>query len=949
MTTTGVRPGSDLGAGAAEVRRAALAAWDAGLQPHPAKPDGTKMPLAVKMVDEQGQPVLDEKGRPRWGWAHLQYQQHTREDVEVLFSPPRLGVGIFTGRISGNVVLFEFDDALTYRRFLGSADALGLGDLVQRIEAGYVEDTPSGGVHWLVRVPRVTRNTKLASRPKLPDELLDADDKSTKTLIETREDGGWAVLAPSFGAVHDTGRPYVLRAGSFETIADLTAAEHEQLWALAQTFDELPEDDRFQAAKRVGRPSSDRTGDRPGDRFEREADWLSDILTGWSVVSTNADNLLIRRPGKRKGWSATISNRGGGVLYVFTSSAAPLEPGACYSKFGAYAALEHGGDFKAATKALAERYGMGAKKRRQHDAEMPPAPPDDLSGAGPETESKPPKSLPRTDLGNAERLVKRHGHEIRYSHQWGAWLVWEGRRWAKDETGEMSRRAKETVRHIYVEASETDDNDERAMLASWAKNSESVTRIDAMLKAARSEPGMPMLTSDMDVDPFLLNVLNGTVDLRTGQLRPHDPQDNITKLAPVEYDPSAECPIFLAFLEDVQPSLTVREFLQRIAGYGATGDTTEQCLFFLHGGGANGKSTWLMVMQDLLGDYAREAAPELLTIRGGDRHPTELADLFGARFVTSSEVDEGKRLAEALVKKMTGGESMKARPLYRDFFEWNPTHKLFLAANHRPVIRGNDHGIWRRIHLIPFEVTIPPDRRDPKLGAKLAKERPGILRWLIEGCLAWQRDGLRVPDAVHAATERYRVDQDVLAGFLGDHCVIDGQATVQTTPLFKAYVTWAEESGEKPMTMQAFGRRLTERGFVGDREKTGQRARIWRGLRFSQPGEAPSPAEIVSRPVPATSGRMFEEVNSSSPLKGTFQTNRPEPDDTGRKVIEGSETAAPRAWRCPKCTGFERTVYEDGSWKCDGCGAKSPTCEYCRRAPALDGARGCSACEGRGT
>jgi len=582
-------------------------------------------------------------------------------------------------------------------------------------------------------------------------------------------------------------------------------------------------------------PATNDTGERPGDRFEREADWLRDLLPGWVPVGVHGDNLMIRRPGSTNPYGATISKRGQGVLYVFTNNAAPLEADTCYSKFGAYTTREHGGDFKAAAKAIAERYGTHTR-RNGHAKDGVPTNRD-----GSDHQAPHPTRRPLTETGNAERLVDRHGADIRFSYPWGQWLNWDGKRYQRDLTGAIMARAKEAVRSIYGEAQAAENDAERAALAAWAKRSETAGARSAMVKLAESEKGVPILPEDMDADPFLFNVLNGTIDLRTGRLRPHDRADNITKLAPVLFDPKAECPTFLAFIEHVLPDPDVRAFLQRMTGYAMTGDTSEQCLCFMCGGGANGKSTFIGVIQYMLGDYARQAAPELLVSRGGDRHPTELADLFGARLVTSIEVDEGKRLAETLVKQMTGGDKMKARFMRQDFFEWVPTHKLFLAANHRPEIRGTDYAIWRRIHLVPFTVTIPEDERDPKLGEKLRAELPGILNWAIAGCLAWQRNGLGVPQAVKDATEEYRQEQDVLADFLDEHCVIDPQAYAVAGPLHKLYTTWCENGVAKALNQQAFGRRLTERGFKADKPRIGgKQTRIWRGLRIANATDDPS-------------------------------------------------------------------------------------------------------------
>src|SRR5215213_4388400 len=373
----------------------------------------------------------------------------------------------------------------------------------------------------------------------------------------------------------------------------------------------------------------------------------------------------------------------------------------------------------------------------------------------------------RTDYGNAERFVDEHGGSVCWCGPWRKFLVYDGRHWVRADTGEDERLLKSTVRGIYAEASEAEDSQERKAIADHAKRSESAKRINDALRLARSEPGIPILPHELDADPWLLNVLNGTVDLRTRELRPHDRRDLITKLAPVEYDPDAKAPNFEAFLARILPSEALRRFVQRAIGYAATGVVSEEVLVILYGVGANGKSTLVNILMEALGDYAMQAAPELLLAKRGS-HPTELADLFGARFVASVEVDEGRRLAEGLVKQLTGRDPIKARRMREDFWEFEPTHTVFLATNHRPEVRGTDHAIWRRIRLVPFEETIPKDEQDKKLAEKLRGEMPGILAWIVQGCLAYQQDGLGEPDKVRAATLDYRSEMDVLAGFIED-------------------------------------------------------------------------------------------------------------------------------------------------------------------------------------
>lgn len=434
------------------------------------------------------------------------------------------------------------------------------------------------------------------------------------------------------------------------------------------------------------------------------------------------------------------------------------------------------------------------------------------------------RGLRLTDWGNAERLVALHGQDLRYCYPWNRWLVWDGRRWATDEVGAVEQRAKDVVRSIYQEAAAARDKKQREALAHHAVASESEVRRKALVASARNEPGIPVLPEHLDQAPWLFNVLNGTLDLQAGELMPHRRADLITKLAPVEYDPQAQCPTWWAFLEKIMNGDgTMMEFLQKAMGYALTGDTREQCLFFLFGLGANGKTTFLETLQTLWGDYAKRTSTETFLVKKGNSIPNDVAALRGSRLVAAVEVESGRRLAEVLLKEMTGGDTMTARFLRAEFFEFKPEFKIFLAANHKPIIRGTDNGIWRRIHLIPFTVQIPKDQQDKELPAKLRAELAGILNWAVEGCLQWQHEGLTPPPEVRMATNTYREEMDPLGGFIGECCVVTPSAEAMAKDLYKAYTAWAEESGEKrPMSQKEFGGRLKERGLMNSQETRGQ-------------------------------------------------------------------------------------------------------------------------------
>jgi putative DNA primase/helicase len=460
-----------------------------------------------------------------------------------------------------------------------------------------------------------------------------------------------------------------------------------------------------------------------------------------------------------------------------------------------------------------------------------------------------------TDLGNAERLVHHFGADLRYCHPWGKWLYWDGKRWRIDNSGRVYRLAKQVVRMIYQEAIEAANDEKRKQLAKHGVKSEGKYAIKAMVELAQSEPGIPVQPAELDAGPWLLNVLNGTLELRTGILREHRREDLLTKMAPVEYDPGAACPTWRSFLStimaepDGRPKRRLIAFLRRAVGYALTGSTEEQVLLMGYGTGSNGKSTCLETVRAMLGDYAQQADFSTFLFREHDRVANDIARLQGVRFISAVEVEGGRRLAEVLVKQLTGGDTITARFLFKEFFEFTPTLKVFLAVNHEPAIRGTDWAIWRRIRLIPFTVTIPDDRQDKQLPAKLKKELSGILAWAVRGCLAWQRKGLGQPEEVRKATADYRDEMDILGGFLAERCRLGGRAVTGASELYKAYVEWCGQGGEEPVKQTTFGTRLAERGIQRRRNKsTGTRE--YMGIRLAPVTEQSEESEQFLRKMP---------------------------------------------------------------------------------------------------
>lgn len=468
----------------------------------------------------------------------------------------------------------------------------------------------------------------------------------------------------------------------------------------------------------------------------------------------------------------------------------------------------------------------------------------------PATEAEPPKVM-LSDSGNSWQFRADHLDGVRFVDDWKTWLVYDGARWQADRTRQIDALAKRTATRLFVEASAEFHAAARMLQESADEHSESrakraATAADAhlahakklhdarvmqrMLGLARSEPGIGLTPGAFDACHWLLNTPSGTLDLRTAELRSHRREDYITRLCPTPYDPCAACPNWERFLDLVfAGDREVVGFVQRLFGYALTGDTSEQVLAVFWGGGANGKSTLLEVAMEVLGaEYSMKAPQALLMARDHEAHPTERADLFGKRLVVAVETDQGRRLSESLVKELTGGDTIRARRMRENFFQFTPTHKLILCTNYRPEIRGTDSGIWRRIRLLAFPVrfwnpaTKPaageerPDhlRADPGMKEKLLAERAGILAWMVRGCVAWRESGLGSPPAVVDATAEYRGEEDVLGQFLSECCERLPTAKVKSASLYAAFKAWGQSAGlDHIMGVRSFGESITHAGF----------------------------------------------------------------------------------------------------------------------------------------
>jgi putative DNA primase/helicase len=437
----------------------------------------------------------------------------------------------------------------------------------------------------------------------------------------------------------------------------------------------------------------------------------------------------------------------------------------------------------------------------------------------------------QSDSGNARRLIDTSGEDFRYVHDLQSWFSWDGRRWKRDGDGEVHRAAKAAVAQMLIEAAAVKDDERRKKAISWALRSQDAHRLRGMVEVARTEREVSVMRDQFDTQPLLLNLQNGTLNLQTGELHSHLRDDRLTQLCPVTYAVDAKCPRWLQFLEETFPGQPeVIDFLQRSIGYTLTGSIAEQCFWLLIGTGKNGKSVFLSAIHRLLGDYAVSTSFNTFALQrnqGQAINPRDgLASLEGSRFVRASESDEGKPISEALLKALTGGEQVRTARMYAEDYAYDPTFKIWLSTNHEPSIRGTDEGIWRRIHRVNFDHVVPEEQRDPGLTDKLVGELPGILNWALDGLRKYQRDGLRVPDAVRRATAAYRTAQDTVTRFLEEETVTGANREVDAGVLYAAYKAWCQVSGERYATAKTFGAEVGKRF---DKRKSGSK-RLYVGV-----------------------------------------------------------------------------------------------------------------------
>ncbi|MWV57434.1 phage/plasmid primase, P4 family [Rathayibacter sp. VKM Ac-2754] len=444
-----------------------------------------------------------------------------------------------------------------------------------------------------------------------------------------------------------------------------------------------------------------------------------------------------------------------------------------------------------------------------------------------------------TELGNAERFVAENREDVRWLSETKRWAVWTGKVWENDDRESVVERAKQSIRGIRATAAALPDEAQKEALR-WAKQSESARVIRATLELARSTPGLTMLAREFDVDPMLLNCQNGTLNLSTGDLQPHRREHYCRKVLGVAYDPAAEAPEFAAFLARVQPDPEVRSFLQRAVGYSLTGRTDEQKLILAHGNGANGKSTLIELIRDLMAGYASSLPADSLAAKHSGAIPNDIARLDGARFVSVMEFENHAAINERLIKQLTGGDMLQARFMRGEFFDFRPQATIWISSNHRPVVKETDDGIWRRFLLVNFPVRIADEDIDRDLGRRLTEnELPGVLRWAVEGAVAWQEQGLNPPQSILDATEAYRAESDLFGAFVEEVCVLGSEESVAKDQLFDTWAEWCQRGRVQAGSKIAFGRKVRERVEefgLGETRVGKGKVHTWTGLSVGEGG-----------------------------------------------------------------------------------------------------------------
>jgi P4 family phage/plasmid primase-like protien len=780
---------------------AALAWHNAGVSTVPILPNGTKRPAVQWGVYQAKAPEL--------GQVDLWWRNGSE-----------YGLALICGSVSGNLEMLELEgrvtDGASMTRLMTVLDAQGQRELWDLLSGpdGYAEWSPSGGMHLLYRITDhpVPGNAKVAAGP---DNVVYA---------ETRGEGGYVIVAPTGGLCHPSGQAWIRTRGAYGVLPEITwsqrCALHEAIKLALDERPQLPAPSLSKASP-VGR--SDGAGLSPGDDFEAHSDWAQILEPhGWVLESQRGPERFWTRPGKnpRDGASATT---GGAAdrdrLYVFSTSTI-FDAEVPYTKFGAYALLNFGGNHSEAASALV-RFGYGS---RTLDPGLPyiesePGNPQQVEPASVYAPG-PVKSRPRFRLdeaGNAERLWDRTEGRFHYVAEQKSWYTWSGSVWKHDVDGSLTREVTAMTEAMFTEAELLDNTD----LAKWAKNSRSLNRINATKTLMQAQLGATISTNQLDQDRHLVNLDNGILDLATGELEPHDPSKLITRMFGTRFDPQAACPNFEKFMEDVLPDPQVRAYVQRCLGYTLLGDADQRSLFLVHGPSGTGKSQFIETIRYLFGGYGTTAPAGTFKHAKADGPNNDLHMLRGKRFVATSETADNAVFDEDLIKRITGRDEMSSRGLYEQFQSWTPECAVWIATNHPPKFNSDDDAIWRRAKLVPFTTQFSSDgehKEIPDIARNVLRhELPGILNWVLAGLASYRQLGLAEPDSVLATAKEHRAQSDQVVRFLED-CIEDGRLVlgedqdIHANELMSMYDTWCRAASERKMGSFRFANRLTSAG-----------------------------------------------------------------------------------------------------------------------------------------
>lgn len=788
-----------------DILAAALAWHDAGCSVVPVAADGTK--------------------RPAVPWKEFQHSRADRARIATWFDPAEghgYGIGVVCGTVSLGLEMFELEARAVAEGVGDRLDQLvaeqGLAELWESLTVrGYAERSPSGGIHLYYRVGDgpARRNTKLARRPAADDELA-ANPSRVVVLIETRGEGGYTVVAPTPGHCHPSGNAWTALAGTPSNIPTITAAERDALYAVATLLDAMPARDEPDAGDagdtadtRAATPAGG--GRRPGDDYNARTSW-DDILlpAGWRKAHRMGAGWAWRRPGKTDaGISATTGQSADGVdrLYVFsTSTDLPTETP--LTKFHAYTLLQHHGDHRAAARALlAGGYGERPRPPVRHLAVVPDAPVDGTAALAPRP------GHTGVDLDDSHFADWLGAGALRH-WRWAAglgWLRWTGSVWRPASDPAVHDAVRTALMGLLAAEALAGAEHARIKLVTAALAARRITGIAGLARGV-----LEVAADQFDAHPDLLNVGNGVVDLSDGTLRPHDPDLLLTKITPVPYLPGATHRDWDTALRAIPED--VREWMQLRLGQAITGHTPDDDIMpILQGSGSNGKSTVLGGIAGALHDHV-VTVPERLLLANPNDHPTELTVLRGARLALLEEMPEGRHLNVKRLKDVIGTPRMAARRIRQDNIEWDTTHTLMVTTNYLPRVDETDYGTWRRLCLVRFPYSFRSGQDagyDPTLRDRVKTGGQGqheaVLAWLVAGAAAWYAAGRRTPPAparVRADTHEWRLNTDVISGFLRETVTFDAERNVLATELFAAFNEYLKSHGKQEWSDQLFAERL---------------------------------------------------------------------------------------------------------------------------------------------